>query len=187
MIRKALMVLSLIMAFSCAQEDEQITGNPTQINKYFQLKDFVENQVALLDGATVRKSMGIKGQVEKADLKMNAEAWREELDIFIQSDINKASLSTAYETEETEGFTRYYLKPGEKSSIKEIRVYYEGDQVKQINFSAYQNDFFYTTGSDGELVIDTASGIINSYSVKGTQKVWFLPANEMKVEGQILP
>ena len=181
-----LLVLSLGMVFSCGQEKEQIMGNPTQIDKYFPLKEFVENQVDLLDGATVRKSMHLKDQVETTELELDAEAWRKELDIFVQSDINKASLATAYDTEEKEGLTLYRLKKGEKSAIKELEISYKDNQVHQINFIAYQDDFFYKTGSTGELVIDMASGVLNSYRVTGSQKVWFLSPNEMKVEGQIL-
>lgn len=174
------------LAISCSEDNRQPMDNPTQIDNYFQLKDFVENQIELLDGSTVRKSVGIEGKVEDTEVRMDAEAWRKELDIFIQADINKASLATAYETEEKEGLTVHRLKSGEKSSIQEIKVAYQGEQISRINFKAYHNEIFYTTGSEGELVVD-ASGQICSYQVHGTQKVWFLSPNEMLIKGEILP
>lgn len=186
MLRKGWVLFIIGLLISCSEEKGQPMDNPTQLDKYFPLKDFVENQIDLLDGATVRKTTGIKGKVEDTKMKMDAEAWRKELDIFIQSDINKASLATAYQTEEKDGFTIHRLKPGEKSSIKEIKVSYEGEQVRQINFKAYQDEFFYTTLSEGELVVDK-SGRLGSYQVNGTQTVWFLSPNEMVVKGEILP
>lgn len=172
------------LILSCSEDNGQPMDNPTQIDKYFQLKDFVENQIRLLDGATVRKSMLIKGQTEETEVRMDAEAWRRELNIFVQADINKASLATAYETIQRDGLSVHRLKPGEKSAIQEIRVSYEDEDVRQINFKAYQYEFFYTTASEGELVIDS-SGKIHTYQVKGIQDVWFLSPNEMLVKGEV--
>lgn len=177
----------IVLLISCSEDTEQQPmGNPTQIDKYFPLKDFVESQIGLLDGATVRKTIGIKGRLEDAEMRIDAEGWRKELDIFVQSDINKASLATAYETEEDGGTITHRLKPGEKSAIKEIKVIYEEGKVRQISFKAFQDETFYTTLSEGELVVDK-SGRLSAYQVEGTQKVWFLPPNEMVVKGLILP
>lgn len=187
MLRKVLIVLASGVALSCSQEQGQPMDNPTQIDKYFPLKDFVENQILLLDGSKVKKSISIKGQVENTTLEMDAEAWRRELDIFIQSDINKASLATAYETEKTESLIIHMLKPGEESHLQEIRVAYEDGQVRQVNFHSSRDDFFYSTGSEGELVIDSSSGKIQAYRVIGTQNTWFISPNEMIIEGEVLP
>lgn len=185
MLKKGWVVVIVGLMLSCSQDNGQPMDNPTQIDRYFPLKSFVENQINLLDGTTVRKSMSIKGQVEEMEVPMDAESWRRELDIFIQADINKASLATAYETEERDGLTIHRLKPGEKSAIQEIQVSYEGEQVRQINFKACQDDFFYKTASEGELIVDT-SGRIRAYQVAGSQNVWFLSPNEMLVKGEIL-
>lgn len=184
MLKKGWVVLIVGLILSCSQENGQPMDNPTQIEKYFPLKAFVENQIDLLDGTTVSKSIAIKGKMEETKLRMDAESWRRELDIFIQADINKASLATAYETEERDGLTIYRLKQGEKSAIQEIQVSYEGEQVRQINFKAYQDDFFYKSASEGELIVDT-SGRIEAYEVAGIQNVWFLSPNEMLVKGKI--
>ena len=174
------------LLISCSEDTGQPMDNPTQIDKYFPLKDFVENQIGLLDGSTVKKTLCIQGKIEETQTRMDAEAWRKELDIFIQSDINKASLAMAYETEEADSVTIHRLKPGEKSSIKEITVLYEDEQVRWINFKAFQDEFFYRTLSEGELVVDKL-GRLRSYQVKGTQNVWFLSPNEMVIKGVVLP
>lgn len=172
--------------FSCGQEEKQPMENPTQIEKYFLLKDFVENQINRLDGARVRKYTRIKGEEEHTELKFNAEDWRKELHIFIQADINKANLATSYDTEEDSNLTIHRLKPGEKSPIQEIKINYQDNQVSRISFISHQENTFYTSGSEGELILDTASGKLSSYYVSGMQKVWFISSNEMEIRGELL-
>src|SRR5690606_4124234 len=101
----ALMALIIGLPLSCSQEKAQPMDNPIQIDNYFPLKSFIEQQVELLDGAKVSKSIAIKGKEDHVEVLMDAEAWRKELDIFIQSDINKASLASSYDTEENPGLT----------------------------------------------------------------------------------
>jgi|SRR5690606_118072 len=185
MLKKGWVVLFAGLVLSCSQDNAQPMDNPTQINKYYPLKDFVEKQVELLDGSTVRKLLMIKGKEEETTFAMDAEGWRKELDIFIHADINKASLATAYETEEGEGVIIHRLKPGEKAAIQEIKVERDGEQVRLIAFKAFQDDFFYTTSSEGKLEIGS-SGTVRRYEVSGSQKVWFLSPNKMSIRGEIL-
>jgi hypothetical protein len=188
MIRYTKVILLLGLLISCNQGEEQPMNNPTQIDKYFPLKDFVEKQIKMLDGAKTRKFTSIKGEEETLVREFDAEGWRKELDIFIQADINKSALATAYETEEDKNYQIHRLKAGEKSPIQEIKVTYEeGDQVIQINFISHQENLFYSSGSVGELHVNPDSGKIMSYQVKGTQKVWFLSPNKMEVKGEIIP
>ncbi|MEX2591629.1 MAG: hypothetical protein WD426_02560 [Anditalea sp.] len=186
MIRNAQIILIFGLILSCKQDEGQPMDNPTQIDKYFLLKDFVEKQISLLDGAKVRKFTSIKGEEESSVLEVDAEKWRKELDIFIQADINKSALISSYETEENSNFQIHRLKPGEESPIQEMKVAYEGNQVSQISFISHQENLFYTAGSVGRLIVDTTSGKIKRYHVTGTQKVWFLSPNEMEVKGEII-
>ena len=187
MVRQRLYLLPLVLLFCCQQEEKQPIENPTQIEKYFLLKDFVENQINKVEGATVRKTTGIKGKQEVVEMDMNAEDWRKELHIFIQADINKATLATSYDTEETGKSTIHKLKPGEKSPIQEIKIDFQGKQVKKISFVSHQQNLFYASDAQGDLHIDTLTGKIDAYQVSGRQKVWFLSPNEMAVKGILLP
>ncbi len=186
MLKPASFVLLLGLLWSCEQEQQQPMDNPTQIDKYFQLKNFVEDQVNMLDGATVRKTIGIKGEREILQQPLDAEEWRRELDVFVQSDINKASLASAYETIDNDTLLLHRLKPGEKSSIQEMRVSYQAGKIQRISFVTHLDNIFYTSNTQGELVMDTASGTIGSYRVKSQQKVWFLSPNEIDVSGEVM-
>lgn len=187
MVINRLYLFLLIVLFGCQKEEKQPIENPTQIKKYFQLKDFVENQISRVEGAKVRKSTGIKGKEEVIEMEMNAEDWRKELHIFIQADINKATLSTSYDTEKTIQSTIHRLKSGEKSPIQEIKIDFKGNQVRRISFVSNQENIFYASAAQGELYIDSITGKINAYQVSGIQKVWFLSPNKMAVKGKLLP
>src|SRR5690606_9354463 len=186
MFRISLLFLVFGLLLSCSQDEEKLMENPTQIDKYFLLKDFVKGQINLLDEVKVRKMTSIKGEVENTEQQMDFDDWRKELDIFIQADINKASLATSYVTEKGSDYTVHRLKPGEKSPIQEIKVAYKGDEISQISFTSHQQNIFYTSESQGIISVDMATGKISSYQVSGTQKVWFLPINEIIVKGEIL-
>src|SRR5690554_2500493 len=137
MLKTATIFLLLGLLWSCEQGKQQPLDNPTQIDKYFQLKDFVEGQVSRLDHATVRKTMGIKGEQEVLQQQFNSDEWRRELDVFVQADINKASLASAYETIKNDTLTLHQLKPGEKSSVQEISVSYQAGKINRISFIAH--------------------------------------------------
>src|SRR5690606_28717068 len=116
------------------------------------------------------------GERETSQQPFFAGEWRRELDVFVQADINKASLASAYETIKNDTLLLHRLKAGEKSSIQEIRISYQADKISRISFIAQLDNLFYSSDTQGELVLDSASGMIGSYRVKSVQKVWFLPA-----------
>jgi hypothetical protein len=180
-------LLLLVLLFCCQQEEKQPIENPTQIKKYFLLKDFVENQITVVEGDKVRKSTRIKGEEEVIEMIMDAEDWRKELHIFIQADINKATLSTSYDTEKTSHSTIHRLKPGQKSPIQEVKIDFQNKEVSRVSFVSHQENLFYTSSAKGELHIDTLTGKMDAYQVSGIQKVWFLSPNEMAVKGKLLP
>lgn len=189
MIKSGTYVFLLLVGllYACQQEENQPLENPTQIEKYFPLKDFVENQITELEGEKVRKSTRIKGEGEYIEMVLNAEEWRKELHVFIQADINKATLATSYDTEQDLHSTVHTLKTGEKYPIQEIKIDYQGKQVSRISFVSHHENLFYTSRSRGELLLDPLTGKLDTYQVSGVQKVWFIAPNEMEVEGEIIP
>lgn len=187
MSKQLLVLIVSCLYFSCGQEEPRPIANPTQIERYFLLKDFVEEQLVKLDGAKVSKTTRIKDEEEKTVQQFGVEEWRRELHIFIQADINKSSLATAYDTEKDSRSTIHQLKEGEKSPVQEIRVTHEGDKVSRISFVSRKENVFYKSGSSGELLLDPETGLLSSYKVSGYQDVWFLSPNEMTVEGEIVP
>src|SRR5690554_1090975 len=183
--RHALILLAGLL-LSCEQNQGRPTVAPPEIDRYFPLKEFVAQQSEILDGAKVRKKASIREEKLVVEEVFNAEEWGYELSVFAQADINKVSMASSYDILEEKGATVYRLKPDEQSAIKEIKVTYENEQVNRVSFISYKENLFYTSGSTGELVLDPESGKLSSYYVGASQKAWFLPVNEMEIEGEIL-
>ncbi|WP_222439211.1 hypothetical protein [Echinicola salinicaeni] len=175
------------LLFSCSEGEKQPLANPTQIDKYFPLKYFVEEQINRLDGHKMEKLSMINGEEQSSEGVLDKEAWRKELDIFIQSDINKAAYTTAYETIEKENMLTHRLKDGAKGSIKLIEVSYEegSDRVNSIHFESEEDNFFYSSSAEGVLEMNEM-GLLEEYEVLGVQKVWFLDPNKIKVKGALI-
>lgn len=129
--------------------------------------------------------MTIKGKEEDLTRVMNADEWRKELDLFIQADINKNSLATSYTTQETSQLLRHTLIPGEKGEIQMMTIHRSGDKISRVDFSFKKKNLFYVSEGSGSLKMMDDSNHLSSYKVKGYQKVWFLPANIMLMEGEI--
>ncbi len=177
------------LLFSCNQGEEQPFANPTQINEYFPLKEFMDKQIPQLAGKEVDKWSEINGEVQEERVLLDEEAWRRELDLFIQTDINKASLKDAYLTERKGTKKIHQLKPEKEAEVKKIVItFQEGtNKVSKIEFNASKKNFFYQSFTMASLSIDPVTGTMKSYHVEGKQKVWFLSPNTIDIRGEVLP
>jgi hypothetical protein len=170
---------------ACKEEEKSPYANPTQIDIYFPLIKFLEEKTSALAGGEVSKTIAVNQESEEIIFKLSAEDWREELDVFFQADINKSALATAYRTSEEEGELVHTLKPGEKGTIKEIRVSKIADKVAAINVVSVRNNLFYHSEVVGKIQMDGQQENIASYSLSGRQKVWFLPETQLEVVANI--
>ena len=178
--------LVFLLFFSCGKTKKEPLENPTQLNKYFPLVHFVEDQISILNGKEVSKVISIKGREESVSLVLETGDWRKELDLFIQADINKNSLATSYSTEDSPSLLRHTLIPGEKGEVKTLSVHRSGNKISRIDFTFKKENLFYLSEGSGSLLMTADGQQISRYEVKGFQKVWFLPANVMTTSGEIL-
>lgn len=169
---------------SCESEEEELLKNPVQIDKYFPLSQFIDEQIQQLEGRSVRKDLLINGESHQVEQILSEKDWREEFDWFIQSDINKASLAQSYHTEEIGDRIRHTLKPGEKGTLQEMEVLYDGELVKEIIIVSSRENTFYRSNASSRLATGD-DGIINSYRMESTQKVWFLDPNNLLVVSEV--
>lgn len=181
----SLVILILLTFSACNSSEKQPLDNPAQIEKYFPLGGFIEEQIMLLDGLEVIKEIGINGKKETVKLTLDSEAWREELDVFIQADINKNSLATSYETEKGPTFLRHTLKAGEKGDITSLTVQLADGVVRSVAFTFEKENLFYSSKGSGSITMSDAGDFLSGYEVNGRQKVWFLPANVMSTSAKV--
>lgn len=154
---------------------------------YFPIKEFIEDQAKRLDNAGVRKRIEIKGKSQEVEKILTAEDWLVELDFFVKADINKSALANAYETQRSDKFLVHELKPGEKGKVKNIVVEYEGKLIRQISFQMETEDTFYTSLTRGLLYTHPETGLLDQFSIEGTQKVIFFSPNIITVNASVDP
>ncbi|MDN3687993.1 hypothetical protein [Cyclobacterium jeungdonense] len=178
-----LMVAGLLL-ISCKKEESKPFANPTQIDAYFPVSDFLEEKIKKIEGVTVTKIIQFNEESEEVRFKPDQEAWRKELDFFFQADINKAAFATAYSTTEEEGLLVHRLKPGEKGTIKEIRVQKKGELVESIHIITVNDNLFYHSEVSGKIGLDAQEDLA-TYRLSGNQKVWFMAPTLLKVNAEI--
>jgi hypothetical protein len=183
-LRLFVLIMLTGVLISCDSEEETLLKNPVQINNYFPISQFIDGQIPLLDGQVVRKEVDINGERHQVEQVLNERDWREEFDWFIQSDINKASLAQSYHIEEMGNLVSYTLKPGEKGTLQKMEVLYDGDQVKEINILSSRKNTFYRSNASSRLTTGE-DGVINTYRMESTQKVWFLDPNKLLVVSEV--
>jgi hypothetical protein len=169
---------------SCNEEEKVVFANPTQITAYFPLSDFLEENIEKLGDVEVHKEIRFNDETESVEFVMDSLTWRQELDFFFQADINKAALAASYDTEETQDFLIHRLKPSEKGDIKRIEVKKRSGKVVEILIIFAVNNLFYKSTVEGKITLENEA--IDSYTLSGNQKVWFLPGTKLKVVGELI-
>lgn len=179
-----ILMLAGISLTSCKEEESKPFANPTQINAYFPVSDFLDEKIKESAGVGVTKTIQFNEESEEVRIQPDQETWRKELDFFFQADINKAALATAYSTREEEGLLVHSLKPGEKGTIKEIRVQKNGEQVELIRVETVNDNLFYHSEMSGEIGLDAQENLA-SYRLSGSQKVWFMAPTQLMVKANL--
>ncbi|WP_143959392.1 hypothetical protein [Litoribacter populi] len=187
MFKKLLVFWILVVGcFSCQNSPQGPVENPTQIQKYFSIADFIQDQIERLEGLAIEKDLYVNGDHEQVIQRLSSEEWRNELDWFIQADINKASLATAYDIQENNGKTLYKLKDGEKSEIQEMTVFYNGERVDEVWIKSHDRNTFYQSETLAKLSTDALTGKLSTYELETTQKVVVLSPRTLKVKSKVV-
>lgn len=169
--------------FSCAGP----SSGELAILPYFDLKGFIETKIKDIDGAEVLKVSRIQGKEVKKTVVYSIEDWKEELDVFIQADINKASLVNSYDTRIEKGILIHELLPDADGKVKYIKVDSTTKEVRSISIKMSEDNLFYSSMTLAELYLNSATFKIDHYSIETTQKIWFLAPNNMKITGVVKP
>ena len=178
------LLLLVAILISCKKDEKLAFANPTQIDAYFPLSDFLQESVGKLEFAEVVKEIRFNDDTEIVDFTLDSLAWRQELDFFFQADINKAALASSYETKGEPGLLIHQLKPNEKGVIKLIKVRKQSGKVVAITVLSVISNLFYKSTVEGMIKMDDNEEV-SSYELSGDQKVWFLQATKFHVEGKV--
>ena len=149
------------------------------------MKAFVENEADKLLGKTLYKEITVNGKRESISEVPDLEGWLRELDLFIQADINRPTLSDAYTSTRKDNTLNHKLKEGQKGFIKEISVLYKGDEVLEVSFITGTDNPFYSSKTRGVLRFDDESWVLVGFSLETNQKVIFARPNIILISGRI--
>ena len=152
---------------------------------YFDLKGFMDLEIAKLEGVTVTKISRINGQEKTSELVLSTQEWKEELQAFYEADINKPSLALSYSTDAHYEYLIHELLPNEKGKVKEIKIKYNNNYPSSITFRIKDENLFFSTATLGEFYLNQLTQKLDHYSIETTQKVVFLKPTNIKISGVV--
>lgn len=169
-------------AFSCISHGER-----KKLDKlpYFNLKGFVDLELAKLDGVEVTKVSEINGEETMVDKRFSLTEWKEEFDVFYGADINTPALALSYSTETEGEYLIHRLLPESKGKVKEIKIKYIKEYPVSVTVRTVEKNLFFSATTVGEFYISQASEKLDHYSIESTQKVWFLDPTHIKISGVV--
>lgn len=175
-------VLLAVLFFGCAPKEGNVKMEKLP---YFDVKSFLDLELAKLDGSKVSKISRINGEEKEVELTYSLEQWKEEFEVFYQADINLPSLATSYSTDAKFDLLIHELLPGEKGKVKQIIVRFNGNYPGSISFKMKEENLFYTSTTMGEFYLNQSTGKLDHYSIETTQKVVFVKPTNIKIQGLV--
>lgn len=177
-----ILFLGSLGLFSCVNE----SANALEKQPYFDLEGFIEEKIQVIDSVEVAKTSQIQGDEKQVVVVYSIKDWEEEFGIFKESDINKTSLSQSYETTTSDDMLTHELFPKTKGKVKYIKVTYFEDEVNSVSIKIAEDNLFYSSTTLADIHMSKATKLIDHYSIETTQKIWFMDANDMKIQGTIV-
>ena len=169
--------------FSCVDE----VSTSIETDPYFDLKGFIEEHILQFDSVQVTKTSQIQGEEKEVKVIYSKEDWEEELSIFKEADINKASMLQSYKTSQSDDLLIHEALPKSKEKVKYIKVAYENGIVSSVSIKIADDNLFYSSSTLAEIYIDHSTQLIDRYSISSSQKIWFLDENNMIIKGSVAP
>jgi hypothetical protein len=124
------------------------------------------------------KEVNHNGKTEKKTLQITD--WKQELDLFISSDINKPAWKKSYAIEKNGNVTTYTALDT-TLKVRKIRLERNGKKISAFEISSRVNNEIYTSAETLNYYPDSLYTIEKEQNVKG------LGNNTYKIEGKIKP
>ena len=174
---QTLYFLILLCAISSCTEDKK---TPDVKNKYFDIRGFFNREILRLSTAnrTVQKTVVHNGVSEVKQVKIPN--WKNELDVFSASDLNKPSWRDSYNIKVNDDGIVYTTRDS-SLKIKTIRINKSGDKITSIDIKTQVNNEIYNSTELLNYFPDSL------YRIKKTQVVKLLGTNTYQIEGEIKP
>jgi hypothetical protein len=153
---------------------------------YFNLDSMRSSQVEVLSSQNLqlKKVVSIDDQSEEKSFEFDTSGWKKELEFIEKLDINKPRLSGVYEKNITSSGYSYIPKEGVDVSVKRIEMEYRNEELVKIFGVVEENNEIYSTYR--EINIGFKDKILDSYSIKGFQKIVLKDTTRFNIKGNIV-
>ncbi|MBW4891409.1 hypothetical protein KXQ82_16900 [Mucilaginibacter sp. HMF5004] len=170
-------VIILLMAASCKPEVKDDNGKL----KYFDLKKYFNNEAARLTRQYqhINKTVSYNGQQETKNVTIKH--WQQELNSFIESDVNKAAWKDSYIQKAEHAYAISYIALDTTLHTRRIEIFFEprnNTKVEKIEISNFTSNMLYKTKEQLVYVPDSI------YVIEKNQKVRLLGNNDYKITGK---
>jgi hypothetical protein len=146
------------------------------VQKYFDISGFFKADTAKLSklNSPVNKTVTHNGVTENKTVHITN--WGQELNLFIQSDINRPAWKNSYKIQITDSLIVYQAKDPDLRTTR-IAIKKEGDKVKWILIFNHTKNLLYETREKLSYFPDSA------YLIEKWQKVRLMGRNNYRIEG----
>ncbi len=171
--RTAVTSLYFLLILSSCQTPAETSTEP---NAYYDVKGFVQSQIHLLSQQkpTIEKTMVVGQDEEKRTTK--AVDWKKELELFLQSDINKPAFRQSYATERPDSLTyTYKIQTGEDLPVRFLKVVLDKNSGKPalIEAKISSKNKLYESEKNLAMRCEEKAGVwrVASYQIRGFQEL----------------
>jgi len=169
-------------AFSCVSHEE---GKKLEELPYFNLRGFMDLELAKLDGAEVTKLSEIDREKTTVEKTYSLKEWKEEFEAFYSADINTPAMALSYSTETEGEYLIHRLLPDTKGKVKEIKIKYIKEYPTSVSIKTADKNLFFSTTTIADFYMNLATEKVDHYTIETTQKVWFLDPTHIKISGVV--
>lgn len=171
--------IGLIGNFSCADSATAPVSDKSKVNPYFSLEDFFIGETSRLTKlvSAVEKKVSRNGISEEKHVQIDD--WKNELALFIDSDINKPAWQTSYRIDSTRLSLSYTSIDPELRTQKITIDKYESGQVKHIAITNRVSNMLYQTTEQLDYYPDSL------YQINKQQQVRFIGNSQYLISGHL--
>ncbi len=168
--------LSFIVLLFCLSSCSQEEANRGKVYFYYDLKGFLKQEASRLnkDSNLINKQITKNDETEKRKVKITD--WQKELDLFINSDINKPAWKDSYQVQKFPQKIVYVAKD-EDLKTRRIEIKFVNNKVIQIIIDNLVDNYLYT--SKEHLVYNSKT----NYIIDKYQKVLLIGENNYQILG----
>jgi hypothetical protein len=184
------LILFIIILSSCSDL------KPVEVEYYFDLNTLINNQIKMLteDKAILEKRAIVNSDSAVTTFKPDSLEWSNELQIFLDADINKPALKGQYVVTDQKDpksnlKIRSYTTNSKKLAVDWLKVYYLDDisKIKKIEIGITEENSIFNSKKELKMEFDTVKDSFNLmlYSIEGFQKMILKDEVHFSIQGNV--